>query len=357
MTCQAALGNEIHVTGNVAGTVAAAALHSNPGLLEGALIDIDGEVSGWVNVTYGALGDIDIGGDLTSTGEINIAGDVAGDVKVGTSSGDIDGDVNIGGEMTGNICADNLDPEDELPENIDIGSFGPYWTICDELGCICDGPSCTSEYDCQPNDVLDTCDIMDRTSQDCNVTSTPDECEEGYPFDAQLISAVPATEESLWRSEKNVMRLTFACDIDAPSAGDVEIREMEDEGDFGDDLSSNFSFTVENDRILRIYETTSVLDHRTWYAIRHTDSSWDDVACFQLQYVVQVGDADQSESVSDDDLSVINANMGPTGGADDSRFDIDGNFDVTSGDLSICNAHNPSGTVSKPSGHDDDPCD
>ncbi|UCC31484.1 MAG: hypothetical protein JSU86_04250, partial [Phycisphaerales bacterium] len=159
MTSQAALGGTIHVTGDVPGTVAAIAFGSNPGLLYGGLIDVDGNVSGYVEVSEDAVGDIDIAGNITSTGHVLVTGDISGDVTV---SGDVDGEilansdsigtgeitgaVTITGEFDGNICADNLYPDECLPANIDIQSFGPDWTVCDLPACICnlDAPTTAS---------------------------------------------------------------------------------------------------------------------------------------------------------------------------------------------------------------------
>jgi hypothetical protein len=51
---------------------------------------------------------------------------------------------------------------------------------------------------------------------------------------------------------------------------EVLIREMQDEGEFGPDLSSSFTFTVENDgegkpRLLKIHgESPGTLSHRKW---------------------------------------------------------------------------------------------
>ena len=62
-----------------------------------------------------------------------------------------------------------------------------------------------------------------------------------------LLSAAPGTGKSLWRSNQNTIRLTFNRDIATPGAGQVKIREMLAGGSFGTDLSSGFSFTIEND--------------------------------------------------------------------------------------------------------------
>jgi len=156
--------------------------------------------------------------------------------------------------------------------------------------------------DCNGNRVADICDITDDTSEDCNANGVPDECESGV-LNA-LIASDPVGSEpgedpasDLWRRQNNVVRLTFACDITGPGSGDVLIREMEagtgdcDPPSYGSDVSSAFTFTVENNgnndpRILRIDgESSSTLDHRSWYEFAN-EGDWDDMAEFALQYPV-----------------------------------------------------------------------
>jgi cytoskeletal protein CcmA (bactofilin family) len=105
VTCGAAIGGTIHITGNVAGWVAATLNTGEDGLEDGALIDIDGNLSGYVSVTEDAVGDIEIGGDITSTGQILIHGDMEGDVTV---EGDVVGDIEVDDNMVGDIEADDI---------------------------------------------------------------------------------------------------------------------------------------------------------------------------------------------------------------------------------------------------------
>jgi len=93
ITCGAAIGGTVHVTGNVAGWVGATNCNGEDGLKENALIDIDGNLSGYVTVTEDAVGDIEIGGGVTSTGQIIVHGDMAGDIE----ADDISGSLSIGG--------------------------------------------------------------------------------------------------------------------------------------------------------------------------------------------------------------------------------------------------------------------
>ncbi len=271
MTCGTPLGSaeevgKIHITGDVAGRVRAW-IPGSAGLAAKGQIEIGGNLSGSVEVGTGALGVIEIGGEVTATGHVEVTGDFAGELTI---VGDIvDGaSIDIDGEMTGEICADNLDPDEDLPDEVNIVSFGPAWTICGEYGCTCDGASCTNDYDCNDNDTYDLCEVLDRTVDDCDCDLIPDAggtCDPANQ-DAELVGSVPGDEGSLWRTQKNITRLTFCCDVTAPDSGDVPIQEMLDDGEFDDDLSSGFGFSVENDsvgdpRILKITETGSSLDH------------------------------------------------------------------------------------------------
>jgi len=143
MTLLGGLSGTIHVTGNVGGTVAAAALSPNTGLLTGGSIQVDGDVSGSIVVQFDSEGDIEIGGALTSTGNVLVLGDLAGDVDItgdvdgniianylGDAEGDITGDVTIVGDFNGEICGDNLSPLAALPGNLSIENFGDGGTIC-----------------------------------------------------------------------------------------------------------------------------------------------------------------------------------------------------------------------------------
>ena len=126
----------------------------------------------------------------------------------------------------------------------------------------------------------------------------------------RLIASTPENGESLWRSRKNIVRLTFNGNIQPPQAGQVLIQEMLAGGAYGKDLSADFAFTVEKDgnqepRILRIQEKGSVLTHRKWYAIRNV-GGWSDVADFTVQYVVQVGDTNNDGHVLNSDVGPIN---------------------------------------------------
>ena len=178
---------------------------------------------------------------------------------------------------------------------------------------------------------------------------------EHVPVPAELQSSLPADGESLWRSQKNTIRLVFDQDVTAPAAGAVAIQEMLEGGTYGSDLSAGFTFTIENDaqlrpRILKIRETGSTLVHRKWYAVANT-GSWTGVSPFVVQYVVQVGDANNDGRVLNTDFGVINAAIPIFKAADDDRRDINGDGRVLNTDFGVTNSKIPSFPVPKPSGH------
>ena len=170
-----------------------------------------------------------------------------------------------------------------------------------------------------------------------------------------LIDSNPPDQGTLWRSQNNIMRLTFSDDITTPGAGHVTIKELLPDGAFGPDLSANFTFAIESDggnpRILKIDETTSILEHRKWYAIQN-EGDWEGVATFELQLVVQVGDCDGNGIVISLDVGCVNAAIPCfTNCGDDARPDIDGDGRIISLDVGVVNAHIGSFAVTKPSGH------
>ncbi len=176
------------------------------------------------------------------------------------------------------------------------------------------------------------------------------------PAGSFLASAVPATGESLWRTNQNTVRLTFATDITAPGAGEILIQPMLPGGSYGADISSGVAFTVENNlgglpRILKIVDVDPPdLVHRQWYAIQSA-GGWTGGGDFLVQYVVQVGDADNNGVVLNLDVGLVNAGIPNLGADDQDRRDIDGDATILNDDASTVNARIPSFRVLKPSGH------
>jgi len=90
--------------------------------------------------------------------------------------------------------------------------------------------------------------------------------------------------------------------------------------------------------------------HRHWYSVANL-GGWSGVSPFELQYVVQVGDASDDGRVLSFDVSVINSGIPDISTPDDERRDINGDQRILSFDVSITNGSIPSLTVPKPAGH------
>ncbi|MFH0982385.1 MAG: DNRLRE domain-containing protein [Planctomycetota bacterium] len=176
--------------------------------------------------------------------------------------------------------------------------------------------------DCNTNAIPDECDLAAGTSADLNGNTVPDECE----VVAALLTAMPADQGTLWRTAKNFVRLTFDNNVTAPTEpGQILIQELLEGADnFGPDLSSGFSFTVDIDpKILKIRESATSFDHRKWYAIRNL-GDWGLVAPFEVQYVVLMGDVDDDGFVKNADASAIYPRVSFLPKPDDYRWDVDG---------------------------------
>jgi hypothetical protein len=175
-------------------------------------------------------------------------------------------------------------------------------------------------------------------------------------FPARIVRARPEHEGSLWRSDHNIVRVEFDDDITQPAAGQIMIRELAPGGLFGPDLSSRFTFTVENNgggqpRVLRIWENVAdTLDHRKWYSMANL-GGWAGVSPFDLHYVVQVGDASADKRVLAFDVSVINTGIPTFAAPDDERRDINGDGRIVGFDVILTNTSVPSFPVPKPAGH------
>jgi len=170
-----------------------------------------------------------------------------------------------------------------------------------------------------------------------------------------LISSDPTNNSTLWRSQKNIARLIFDGDITTPPAGSVLIQELLAGGSYGSNISSNFTFTVENDtnskpRILKIYEATTSLVNQKWFAVRNI-GSWTGVAKFIVHYQVQRGDADNNGAVTDTDVIIVEDATGIFNCPDNDRRDMNGDRNILHSDMSVVNNYLPSNSVPKPSGH------
>lgn len=95
-----------------------------------------------------------------------------------------------------------------------------------------------------------------------------------------------------------------------------------------------------------------LLTHRKWYAVRNT-GSWTSAQAFEVHYLVQMGDADNSSTVDFADLSFINTSIPTISPIPDAliRKDVSADDFITFTDLSVANGFIPSIPPVKPSGH------
>ncbi len=214
------------------------------------------------------------------------------------------------------------------------GGAAPVW---------CDG-SCPVGYVCK---LIGTDSNNDGNDDTFECRCVPEPC----PKFANVVWSKPEHLHSLWRIRNNVMRFGFDNDITVPEPGQIEIVECLPNCQEGPDISGYFDISVSVDAVkpvLRLWQGPTtvfpILKHRSWYKVRNV--SWPCVNPFQFQYVVQMGDADDNNFVTNSDVLLVNNNIGPTFGVDDSRFDIDGNLFVTNSDVLFANL-NISGFVPK----------
>lgn len=169
------------------------------------------------------------------------------------------------------------------------------------------------------------------------------------PFTAVGVQTAPS-QGSLWRTQRNTLRLTFSSAVAAPLAGELEIVQLQDGGAFGADISSNFTFTVEGGTVLRIRDNAGNLPHRTWFALRNT-GGWANVAPFEIHFPVQQGDANGDGRTLFTDLSFINTQIPTSPAADNVRRDINGDASILFTDMSAANSRIPSDIIPKPTSH------
>ena len=177
------------------------------------------------------------------------------------------------------------------------------------------------------------------------------------PVGGFFLSSVPVTDSSLWRSAGNTVRVNYGANIAAPLPGQVVVQELLPGGALGPDLSAGFTFTVENNingvpRVLKVVDTgASDLVHRKWYTIRSAGGVWTGGGDFAVDYVVQIGDANNDGAVLNLDAGLINAGVPNFAATDQDRRDIDGDATILNDDVSTANVYIPSFRVAKPSGH------
>ncbi len=172
------------------------------------------------------------------------------------------------------------------------------------------------------------------------------------PLPPNLVSASPANNQSLPWTRLHVIRLAFDGPLVAPGPGEIRIEQLLPGGLLGANLNTpgNFTFHVEPANVLRIGDTATHLTNQRWYAIRNV-GDWKSGPYFRLNYVVQMGDANNDGRLLFQDLSFINTQIGTTDARDDNRRDINRDFMVVFTDLGAANVYVPSDLVPKPCGH------
>ncbi len=172
-----------------------------------------------------------------------------------------------------------------------------------------------------------------------------------------VVSTRPPADTRLSAAARNHIKIVFqnmiACG--APKAGDVVVQELLSDplGSFGRDLSESFTFMVDGTTLTIEGTAPSAFRNKTWYRIANL-GNWPCGDPFDVDFLVQIGDANNDGFVNFTDLSVINESIPTLPGAINEnkvRQDIDGNRFINFTDLSVANAHIPSFPVGKPPGH------
>lgn len=153
-------------------------------------------------------------------------------------------------------------------------------------------------------------------------------------FVSSNIGPAVAGAKTLNRTTKNIVRFTFSGNMVAPTAGQLQIQQMNAGGTYGADLSSNFTFTVEGGTVLKIVDTGAHLTSGQWYSFRNT-GSWAGVANFEMKIPVLMGDVNGDGTVSSSgDVTAMVSSMGKPATGDNDRKDINSDGTISSsGDI------------------------
>ena len=149
----------------------------------------------------------------------------------------------------------------------------------------------------------------------------------------------------------NSVHLSFDSPIQPPAPGELTMRQLLADGEFGPDLLADGVVGIivgSNGASLRLRENGRRLVNQAWYAIQPTD--WPGVAPFRVNVFTLLGDFDVNGTVLAADVLAINsmANGRRPQGA---RDDINGDGFKTQADVLILNAHVGTAMPPKPSGH------
>lgn len=193
------------------------------------------------------------------------------------------------------------------------------------------------------------------------------------PCDTGSVALVTGTSpdypcgSSLSRIGRNVLRIFFDAPITTPLQGEVEIRELLADGQFGEmDYFDRFDFSIENDTVLKIVEDGCrdgtcesgarnptcmdgpdvgkpcgrVLTNTLSYTF-FNHGAWCAAEPFEVSYSVVYGDANNSGDTSLVDLVAISAYASmpdsPEHSRDDSPFDINTFGGISFIDISAAN--------------------
>ena len=139
--------------------------------------------------------------------------------------------------------------------------------------------------------------------------------------------------------------------VNLPGNNSFTIRELLDDGQYGPDLSDEFVVIKSGLSGFWFYADEAVLNNQTWYEL-NTDGTWNNVAPFTLQWLVQFGDVNNDGSTLENDLPAIRIRdfCFPS-----CRDDINGDDHVEDEDLRLIESFIPSSFVPKPSGHETTP--
>lgn len=150
----------------------------------------------------------------------------------------------------------------------------------------------------------------------------------GGPTCPNFVSATPACDSSLPRTQDNVARIAYDGAIPDPTGCvGVEIFAIDAAGnDVGGDLSGGFSCSADGPNTLRMQENGTVLTNTNWYRVSFCGTT--------VVYSVLWGDANNDGINDTGDLSFVfaKANTPPVG--DDDPHDINNDGIIDTGDLS-----------------------
>lgn len=171
--------------------------------------------------------------------------------------------------------------------------------------------------------------------------------------EVNLTEAEPECNDSLALTQSNCLHLAFDGPITNPEPGQIEVCELLSDpvGECGDNLSEEFTFTVEDGDVLKIVENGGVFSNGTWYCVRNT-GGWPCVNDFKVDYRVVRGDANNDGRVNAFDANDIWSRRGEDVLDCTTPYDIDGDGRINAFDVSHAWAYRAWKLPPKPDGHE-----